>query len=189
MNFVVYNGNKRRKYPYFESLSDYFDIPWMAKLLLDKSFFLINLHIKPDYELARHEFSSIMELLLKRASDGNFITWLRENYHLIAGIPSERVLLLALPLSIEYALQAANAEPEEMLEIFSKIYPQLKETIMTAATKLEKRGIEKGIEKGIEQNKLAIARNMLIKGYDIKSIQEITELAKEMIENLQKGGA
>ena len=41
VNFVVYNGSKRRNYPYFESLSDYFDIPWMAKLLLDKSFFLL----------------------------------------------------------------------------------------------------------------------------------------------------
>jgi len=134
---------------------------------------------KPDDELARHEFSSIMELLLKRASDGNFITWLRENYHLIAGIPSERILLLALPLSIEYALQAANAEPEEILEIFSKIYPQLKDRIMTAARKLE--------QKAIEKNRLAIARNMVIKGCDIKFIQEITELAKETIESLKKG--
>ena len=144
---------------------------------------------KPDDELARHEFSSIMELLLKRASEGNFTAWLKENYHLIAGIPSERVLQLALPLSIEYALQAANAEPEEILEIFSKIYPQLKTRIMTAARKLEQKGEQRGIEIGIKNRNLAIARTMLIKGYDIKSIQEITELAKEMIDSLKKGNS
>jgi len=51
----------------------------------------------------------------------------------------------------------------------------------------EQRGIELGMEKGIEKTRLAIARTMVTKGYDIKSIQEITELAKEMIESLKKG--
>ena len=57
----------------------------------------------------------------------------------------------------------------------------------TIARQIEKRGEIKGIELGIKNRNLAIARNMLMKGYDIKSIQEITELAKEMIENLKKG--
>jgi len=51
----------------------------------------------------------------------------------------------------------------------------------------EIKGEKKGIELGIKNRNLAIARNMLMKGYDIKSIQDITELAKEMIENLKKG--
>jgi len=58
---------------------------------------------------------------------------------------------------------------------------------MTAARKLEQKGEQRGIEIGIKNRNLAIARTMLIKGYDIKSIQEITELAKEMIESLKKG--
>jgi len=51
------------------------------------------------------------------------------------------------------------------------------------------KGMEKGMEKGIEKTRLAIARTMVTKGYDIKSIQEITELAKEMIDSLKKGNS
>lgn len=75
-----------------------------------------------------------------------------------------------------------------MISLFKEALSINKENIMkTIARQIEKRGEIKGIRQGIEQNRLAIAKNMLMKGYDIKSIQEITELAKEMIEELKKG--
>ncbi|OJW69900.1 MAG: hypothetical protein BGO68_03200 [Candidatus Amoebophilus sp. 36-38] len=51
----------------------------------------------------------------------------------------------------------------------------------------EKRGEERGEKKGVQKNKLTVAKNMLKKGYDISSIQEITELPKGTIEGLKKG--
>ena len=60
-----------------------------------------------------------------------------------------------------------------------RVAPNKKNTIMTAAQQLR--------QEGIHNRNLAIAKNMLKKGYDIKSIQEITELSKEAIAKLKKG--
>ena len=45
---------------------------------------------------------------------------------------------------------------------------------------------QEGIKEGIKKNRLVVAKNMLKKRYDIKSIQEITQLSKETIEKLKK---
>ncbi|NEJ83914.1 hypothetical protein GR268_46565, partial [Rhizobium leguminosarum] len=87
INFVLYNGNKRKNYPHHEHIHDYFDAPWMAKLLMDKSFFLVNLNKDDDITLADHGYSSMMELLLKRASDRNFIPWVKETGKLLQNVP------------------------------------------------------------------------------------------------------
>lgn len=80
--------------------NEYFDIPWMAELLIGRSSFLINLRKEQDELLSDHGVSGIMELLLKRASDSNFIPWLKENYKLIGTISVEHIL----SISIDYAL-------------------------------------------------------------------------------------
>jgi hypothetical protein len=72
---------------------------------------------------------------------------------------------------------------ENVISLFKETLCINKDNIMkTIARQIEK----KAIELGIKNRNLAIARNMLMKGYDIKSIQEITELAKERIESLKK---
>ena len=184
---MLYNGNKRKKYPYHENTYDYFEIPWIAKLLMGRYFFLINLNVEPDLTLVTHSSSAMMELLLKRGGDGNFIIWLKENHKLVKDV----IVYHILSASIEYVLQVNKADPEEIIEEFSKIYPQFKDTIMTAARKLEKRGeklgIQKGIEKGTQNEKLAIAKNMLKNGEFIEKIMRYTGLSKEAIEDLKKG--
>ncbi|OJW67188.1 MAG: hypothetical protein BGO68_01330 [Candidatus Amoebophilus sp. 36-38] len=181
-NFVIYNGNKRKKYPYHEYTYDYFEIPWMARLLMGKFFSLINLNEESDLSLANHELSAMMQLLLKRASDSNFITWLKENCKLMETVPFERIL----SISIDYVLQVSKASAEEILEVFSEIYPQFKNTIMTAARQLERKGEVKGIELGIQRNQLAIAKNMLKESCEIGLIQKVTGLSEHTIEKLRK---
>jgi predicted transposase YdaD len=82
--------------------------------------------------------------------------------------------------------------------------PQYSDTIMTAARQLEIRGEirgekigkkigekigeKRGEKRGEQARNLAIAQNMLKKGYSVQSIQEITGLSKEAIEKLQEGG-
>jgi predicted transposase/invertase (TIGR01784 family) len=78
--------------------------------------------------------------------------------------------------------------------------PQYSDTIMTAARQLEIRGEIRGEKRGEKRGKkigekigeearnLAIAQNMLKKGYSVQSIQEITGLSKEAIEKLKEGG-
>jgi predicted transposase YdaD len=78
--------------------------------------------------------------------------------------------------------------------------PQYSDTIMTAARQLEIRGEKigkkigqkigekRGEKRGEQARNLAIAQNMLKKGYSVQSIQEITDLSKEAIEKLKEGG-
>jgi len=66
-----------------------------------------------------------------------------------------------------------------------KVYRDLNNVIETAESKGEKRGEERGIAKGKFEEKLEIARAMLLKGLDIQLIMEITQLSKEEIEKLK----
>jgi predicted transposase/invertase (TIGR01784 family) len=50
----------------------------------------------------------------------------------------------------------------------------------------KKEGLIKGIKEGRQSEKLAIAKNMLKKGFDINSIEEITGISRENIEKLSK---
>jgi predicted transposase/invertase (TIGR01784 family) len=181
VNFVLYNGRKRKSYPYHESIYDYFSIPWMAKLLMEKSFFLINLNHEEDVLLSTHGNSSMMELLLKRASDSNFIPWMKENRKLVQSIPVEGIL----SESVDYTLQVGQGKAEEIIELFTEFFPQFKHTIMTAARQLERRGEIKGRQ----ESKLAIAKNMLLKlRLDIDTVQRATELTKEELQQIFKEG-
>jgi predicted transposase YdaD len=101
-----------------------------------------------------------------------------------------------------------NNDPNELMQAIMQAAPQYSDTIMTAARQLEIRGEkigkkigekigEKRGEKigkkigekiGEQARNLAIAQNMLKKGYSVQSIQEITGLSKEAIEKLKEGG-
>lgn len=47
-------------------------------------------------------------------------------------------------------------------------------------------GIKEGIKEGAEKEKLSIAKNMLNKGFDVLTIQDMTGLTKEIIESLKE---
>lgn len=54
----------------------------------------------------------------------------------------------------------------------------------TIAHQIEKKRNRNWHTKGLKEKAVDIAKNMLQKGYDIKSIQEITGLTKEAIHQL-----
>jgi predicted transposase/invertase (TIGR01784 family) len=55
----------------------------------------------------------------------------------------------------------------------------------TTAERLINQGIEQGLEQGILNGKLADAKKMLLKGFSIEDISDITELSVEKILTLQ----
>jgi predicted transposase/invertase (TIGR01784 family) len=89
-------------------------------------------------------------------------------------------------LYIGYALAVGKGKSEDIIEAFLDVYPQQKDTIMTAARQLERRGMERGIEKGRQE----VARNMLVKlRLDIDTVQKATELNKEELQKILKAGS
>jgi recombination-promoting nuclease RpnB len=177
LNFIVYNGIKE-DYTYYEDISEYYEEPNLARLVIGKPFQLVNLTKEKDEELLNHGASGLMEILLKRASLVNFTEWMEANKKLLGELPVGDYL----NIGVDYALSVGKGKAEEIINIFMLVYPELKETIMTAAKQLEKRGIEKGMQQG----KLTIAKNLLKLNLDVKLIQEATGLSQETIETLRQ---
>jgi predicted transposase/invertase (TIGR01784 family) len=75
--------------------------------------------------------------------------------------------------------EIAKLKPEEykQYEASMNAYRDVKNSIDTA--------FEKGIEKGIIKEKIEVAKGMLIKGFDIKTIVEITGLTEEEIKEIK----
>ena len=185
INFVVYNGTQE-DYPYYENICDYFEEPELARLVIGKSFHLVNLNKKDDDDLVKHGPSGMMEVLLKRASRVKFTEWMQENKALMKKLPAGPYL----HTGIDYALGVGKDKAEDIINSFILVYPQLKEMVMTAATQLrkegEKLGIQRGIQQGVQQGIQQIVKSMLKKGLTVSLIQEVTGLSKETIEQLKK---
>lgn len=127
-----------------------------------------------------------MELLLKRASQGKFSSWMREHQALMRKVSTEQYI----DLSLEYALQVSQEKAEEIIDIFEATYPELKEAIMTAARQLERRGEERGIQQGMQEGlqvkALEIAQNMLESGLEVSLIAQVTGLEEETIRKFSR---
>jgi hypothetical protein len=123
-NLLVYNNTKPRNHPYYDQISDYFEIPWMAKILSEHYFYLISLNKESDEVLASHGHSGPMELLLKRAWETNFVEWLREHSSLLKDI----LVSDMFSLYISYALAVGRGKAEDIIEAFLDVYPQQKES-------------------------------------------------------------
>jgi predicted transposase/invertase (TIGR01784 family) len=190
INFVLYNGKKPKKYTYHKKMSTYFSIPWMAELVMGNFFNLINLNEEAVLTLIKAGPGGVMKLLLKTGGDSNFTTGFKEQ-GVIKDLKSRKIL----NLSLNYVLAVGKEDPEKIINIFAELYPDFKETIMTAARQLElkgelrgeKRGELRGEKRGMQQEKLEIAKNMLLKlGLDIDTVQKATDLTKEKIQELFK---
>jgi predicted transposase YdaD len=189
INFVVYNTTKTTNQPYPANAWEYFELPWMAQLLKDRYFYCLNLKKEPDEALTNHGLCGVMELLLKRAGDANFIQWLSQYPGLVEAMKLKDIF----ELSLSYTLAVGKAKATLILDTFSALYPQYQETIMTAARQLKKEGILQGKKEGILQGrkegilegKKETARNMLLRLHlDLDTVEKATQLPKDELEKI-----
>ena len=78
----------------------------------------------------------------------------------------------------------AGSEKEKYFEDMTT-KEDINRMIAFAEDKGEQRGMEKGIEQGIEKEKLALAKRMLEKGYEVETVAELTELPVPAIQALK----
>ncbi|MEM7383173.1 MAG: Rpn family recombination-promoting nuclease/putative transposase [Bacteroidota bacterium] len=181
---VVYNGSQTH-YPHHADLYEYFEHPELARSVMSKPYILANLSKIPDRELLAHGLCGPMELLLKRASDVNFVSWLQGHKALV----SSHSAAPYLDQGLIYALEAGHGNADEIIASFVGIYPDLKESLMQAIRQIERRGEVRGIQQGMQQGrqeeKLGIARTMLHNlhlGADV--VQQATGLSKQDLASL-----
>lgn len=96
-----------------------------------------------------------------------------------------------------YIAQAGNtSKPADFIDALAAPLSTGQEDIMTIAEQLKKMGFEEGIQRGIQQglaqgieqgmksSAKQIARNLLLTGMDKNSVQQVTQLEEEELEQL-----
>lgn len=193
VNVCLYHNSNEKPYPYSTSIYDQFINPNMARSLgIFTRFNLGDLNSVSNKTLESHGSINLMEKLLKYSRHRDAFNVLVEELEknkgwlLLQGNYWKTILIY----SIHVIGKKGNSE-KKIVSLFKDVLSKNEEEIMTTIAQTierrgERRGEKRGEIKGIKKGKLAVAKNMLKKGYDIKSIQEITDLSKETIEKLKK---
>jgi predicted transposase YdaD len=154
---------------------------------------LVDLTIVSQEKLLQDKTAGLVQVVLQQGIKRDHLDWVNNNQDLINQLMGSKFG----ETSFIYLLGTDDKnDPNELMQAIMQAAPQYSDTIMTAARQLEIRGEIRG-EKigkkigekiGEQARNLAIAQNMLKKGYSVQSIKEITGLSKEAIEKLKEGG-
>ncbi len=186
INLCIYAGDQS-PYPYSRSIYDCFELPDLAKEKMFQPFQLADLTVLSEEELRQHGQADLLELLLKQGAMRDFLNWIKANKSLMV-----KLLEPFYEYSgIMYILGSDEKnDPRKVLEAIIEALPDKEDIIMNAAQRLREegmqQGMQQGIQQGIQENKLATAKNMLKKSFDLSIIQEVTGLNIEQIKKLSK---
>ena len=184
---VFYHG-KQTPYPYPLCLTDCFDDPLkiMAEIFA-KPLDVIDIGDTHDDELKRQKLLGIMTGALKHIRDRditNFMTDLFDRLHSIdMRLDWEQQFVLA---ALKYMLNTGNIDKAEpLLAAIDKLPDTIRGEFMTAAEKLQEKGIEIGEEKGRKEERIEIAINFLKDGVEPRIVARNTGLEMTVIHKLQ----
>ena len=185
-NLCLYAG-KKTPYPYSIDLYDCFKDPALARKYMGKPFrlILVDLNNFSEAELAKHGTADMLQILLKRGIERDFLPWIKSNPDMILRL-FERSYGIS---GIYYMLGVEEkSNPEELVEAISLIIPEKEEEIMTAAQKLWNRGMQEGEQKGKvsgrQESKLDIAKKMLGEKLPKVQISRLTGLNLGQIDKI-----
>jgi predicted transposase/invertase (TIGR01784 family) len=146
---VVYNG--RVKYPYSTSIYDLFteDNRALAKQYMFNSFQLIDFTQIPDEDIRKHQWSSLMEILLKHSLSRdvmNCLESLKKEIRELANKNADDYILGML----NYVIKSTEMRDwERFREFLHQSLPQpLEQQAMTLAQVLENKGFQRGMQRG-----------------------------------------
>jgi predicted transposase/invertase (TIGR01784 family) len=78
-----------------------------------------------------------------------------------------------------------DVKPDQLRDAVNEALEEGGAMMSTVFQQVREEGKDIGVKEGEEKNKLRVARNCLMKGMDIQTIAEITELPVERIESLK----
>ncbi|PWC09193.1 Rpn family recombination-promoting nuclease/putative transposase, partial [Brenneria corticis] len=151
---------------------------------------LVDLTVIPDDEIKTHSKAAPLELVQKHIRQRDILELVQDIGLLFgqwAPPPELRKALLV------YIIKSGNTRSvPHFTQVLTEKLPQHREEIMTIAQQLEQigfkkgmqQGMEKGIEKGIKTSTRQIARQLLLKGMDKETVQQITGLTPEEVMQL-----
>ena len=168
-----YNGPK--------SISEAFQDPEMFIQTL-RSTFLTNINTEEEKETLKDKSAALASMLLKHAKIRDFCQ-LFENKTFIR-------LLQTSPYQTEalvYIVSQDQHKPDQVLEKIAILGEDKKHKIMSYVLRQMKQvrseGIQQGRYEGAKTEQFKIAKQMLVKGMDIKLVAELTGLSEAEIKN------
>jgi predicted transposase YdaD len=185
ISILLYNG-LQTPYPYPSETSAYYGHSHWGKKELYSRFHLIDLTQISDLEILTHGICAPLEILIKHSLRGSFeldVSAYRPIFQsCIRAIGDDYIISM-----LTYADSLKDFKiGRKMHNFVEEIFEDKKELIMTYGQLLKRAAKREGRQEGRQEGMKIIAKNMLKKRYSIKSIQEITELPKEIIEKLKE---
>ncbi|MCL2896188.1 Rpn family recombination-promoting nuclease/putative transposase [Brenneria tiliae] len=190
---LFYHGSQT-PYPYSLRWLDHFDHPSLAERIYGQPFPLIDLTVIPDDEIKTHRKAALLELVQKHIRQRDILELVQDIGLLFSQWAPPPELRKAL---LVYIIKSGNTRSvPHFTQVLTETLPQHREEIMTIAQQLEQigfkkgmqqgmeKGIEKGMEKGIKTSTRQIARQLLLKGMDKETVQQITGLTPEEVARL-----
>ncbi len=182
---VIYHGERDWKAGTdFVSL---FDIPAvLEKYIPEFSYELIDVSHMPEEKIKGEVELRIVLMAFRYIFHPEIMSRLKNVFQLFRELTDKikfdeylRLLLLYLGSNIK------DMEPDRLLEAVTEALAEGGAMMNTVFQQVQQRGEARGEARGEEKNRLRVALNCLIKGMDIQTIAEITDLPVERIELLK----
>jgi len=187
---VFYHGEEKWRIPSeFRSLIKGIEkYPVLGKYIPDFRHILFELKPETDIEnlkeLAIKLFLRTL-LLRRKVEEEGFEIFFERVFWEIKELPDEQGYLFAAIMF--YIIETVEGvDITALKEYTNRILPERGSDIVTIAEKLREEGRKEGMEKGIERGIEKTAINALKKGFDVKTIAELTGLPIEKIGELKK---
>jgi len=178
--------NGRQQVAVHKGILDYFSNKELASKLFLEPSQIVYAEDVPDEAIASHKLTGILELFMRYADDPTFLQWLEAHGAIARQLENHQYI----DRSLDYLTDIGHYTPEELLTSLSKVSKKLEERMLTTRQQIErigeKRGKKRGIQQGIQQEKLAIAKNMLARGLDVRLTAQVTGLSEAAIKQFQE---
>lgn len=185
---VIYTGEKPWDAPreIFELFGEQRDL---AKQLLLQPYQLVDVQCFSDEELQKHQWSGLVEFILKYRRLQNFEQYLETVFPWLNKIEIHQGSSF-VKIVLNYITRNNSVGAADKVLFIQKanqyLSEQLRGEAMTLAEMWRQEGMEKGIQKGIQQDRQEVALRMLKEGLEFDFIAEMTQLTLEDLQALAK---
>ena len=186
---VFYHG-RQTPYPYTLDLRLCFRTSQQAEYTLQGPPQLIDVQQQPDQALLTADNAGLFSYFFKHARDQDVspaLKLLPES--IIQSIAQHPVGFYTLIILYKYYAEYANSDlPLTAFEAVADKLPskEQREEIMNIGEALRQEGRQKGRQEGMQKGMHIVATNMLKEGLDVSTVQRVTGLNPEQIEQLSK---
>ncbi len=164
-----------------------FDIPAaLEKYIPEFSYELYDVSHMPEEQIKGEVELRIVLMAFRYIFHPEIMSRLKDILQLFRELPGKNEYEKNLKLLLIYlASNVKDVKPEQIRDAVDEVLEGGGETMSTVFQQLIQRGKEIGVKEGEEKNKLRVALNCLIKGMDIETIAELTDLPVERIKVLK----